>query len=88
MHGPFSREPSTFSGKKRRLDTPESQRETTWTVDLAAHRSQLPTTRETELEQFPDVVVDLGSPDAMPETFTRQSLSSILGGSVQGLIVR
>ena len=55
---------------------------------MAAHRSVLPPLREQELNSFPDVTVDLGAPDAMPEVFTRQSLSTILGGSVQGLLVR
>lgn len=48
----------------------------------------MPTGRFKELAGLPEVTVDLGSPDALPAIFTRQSLSNILGGSIQGLVVR
>lgn len=48
----------------------------------------MPLRRLDELSELPEVTVDLGSPDALPAIFTRQSLSNILGGSIQGLVVR
>ena len=48
----------------------------------------MPSRRLNDLLELPEVTVNLGSPDALPAIFTRQSLSNILGGSIQGLLVR
>lgn len=57
-------------------------------LNLAAHGSRVPSARAEVLARLPVVPVDLGSVHAVPEIFTRQSLASILGGAVQGLVVR
>ena len=59
-----------------------------YTINLRAHASSLPPGRAAELSSLPVVSVDLGSPNASPETFTRESLKNILGGAIQGLVVR
>ncbi|KAI0778526.1 hypothetical protein BD413DRAFT_110610 [Trametes elegans] len=48
----------------------------------------MPPERVQELDALPSVSVDLGPGDGAPAIFTRKSLSSILGGSIQGLVVR
>ncbi|KAI8980669.1 hypothetical protein BD414DRAFT_492913 [Trametes punicea] len=57
-------------------------------LDLTAHASPMPADRMKELAALPEVAVDLDPTQVTPAIFTRQSLSSILGGSVQGLVVR
>ncbi|KAI9058845.1 hypothetical protein FKP32DRAFT_1231163 [Trametes sanguinea] len=57
-------------------------------VNWAAHGSPLPPSRAKELAALPAIFVDLGPGQAAPAIFTRQSLSAILGGCGQGLIVR
>ena len=84
---------SSTSARKRRAPVneyvdDENLVDDGWTVDLSAHCSALPVDRQEELNNRPAVQVNLGSPSALPEIFTRQSLSHILGGSIQGLVVR
>ncbi|CDO76625.1 hypothetical protein BN946_scf184868.g39 [Trametes cinnabarina] len=59
-----------------------------WALNLAAHGSPMPLGRVKELSTLPTIAVDLGLGQVEPAIFTRQSLSSVLGGSIQGLIVR
>ncbi|PIL31620.1 hypothetical protein GSI_06322 [Ganoderma sinense ZZ0214-1] len=90
---PSGRKSVSTASKKRKAagrDTTVSwsQGDAGYSLNLAAHASPMPPRRLNELAQLPEVAVDLGSPDALPAIFTRQSLSNILGGSIQGLVVR
>ncbi|RPD81982.1 hypothetical protein L226DRAFT_607194 [Lentinus tigrinus ALCF2SS1-7] len=64
-----------------------SQDDKGFALNLAAHGSPIPPERAAVLASLPTVVVNLPDGES-PEIFTRQSLSNILGGSVQGLVVR
>ncbi|KAI0639747.1 hypothetical protein C8Q77DRAFT_84043 [Trametes polyzona] len=82
------------SSKKRTLPADDKSAVTStsheggWALDLAAHGSPLPLDRLNELVSLPEIAVDLGPGQVVPAIFTRQSLSNVLGGSIQGLIVR
>ncbi|KAJ8494620.1 hypothetical protein ONZ51_g2201 [Trametes cubensis] len=92
MRLPASPPPSSrkraFTEDKLSKASASTSKGSAYTLDLTSHGSPLPPDRLKELASFPEIAVDFGPGQTTPAIFTRQSLSNILGGSIQGLIVR